>query len=60
MTHRLYHEPVPVILRGAVERQELSVKIAEIDLSAVSDDPSAAFEQLSATDGLLLAGRARR
>ena len=40
-----------------LNRQAPSVKLAEIDLSAVSDDPSAAFEQLSATDGLLLAGR---
>jgi hypothetical protein len=40
-----------------LNRQAPSVKLAGIDLSAVSDDPSAAFEQLSATDGLLLAGR---
>jgi hypothetical protein len=40
-----------------LNRQEPSVKLAEIDLSAVSNDPSAAFEQLNADDGLLLAGR---
>lgn len=40
-----------------LNRSEPSVKIAEIDLSRVSDDPSAAFEQLSAPDGLLLAAR---
>jgi len=40
-----------------LNRQEPSVKLAEIDLSAVSADPSAAFEQLSAADGLLLAAR---
>jgi hypothetical protein len=40
-----------------LNRQAPSVKIADIDLSRVSDDPSAAFEQLSAADGLLLAAR---
>jgi len=40
-----------------VNREQPSFQIAEIDLSAVSDDPSGAFEQLSAPDGLLLAGQ---
>jgi hypothetical protein len=34
-----------------------SFLVAEIDLSAVSDDPSDAFAQLDAAEGLLLAGR---
>ncbi|HKO93834.1 MAG TPA: DUF6748 domain-containing protein [Polyangiaceae bacterium] len=40
-----------------LNRDQPSFQVAEIDLSAVSDDPSAAFEQLSAADGLLLAGQ---
>jgi hypothetical protein len=40
-----------------LNRSEPSFKLAEIDLSAVTDDPSAAFAQLDAADGLLLAGR---
>jgi hypothetical protein len=40
-----------------LNRQDSSFKVAQIDLSAVSDDPSAAFAQLDAADGLLLAGR---
>jgi hypothetical protein len=40
-----------------LNRSAPSMKIAEIDLSRVTDDPSAAFEQLSAPEGLLLAGR---
>jgi len=40
-----------------LNREQPSFQLAEIDLSSVSDDPSAAFEQLNAADGLLLAGQ---
>lgn len=40
-----------------LNRQDPSFKVAEIDLSGVTDDPSAAFAQLDTADGLLLAGR---
>jgi len=40
-----------------LNRSAPGVKIADLDLSSVTDDPSAAFEQLNAADGLLLAAR---
>jgi hypothetical protein len=40
-----------------LNRQDSSFNVADIDLSAVSEDPSAAFAQLDTADGLLLAGR---
>lgn len=40
-----------------LNRNDPSFPVAEVDLSAVTDDPSAAFTQLDAQDGLLLAGR---
>jgi hypothetical protein len=40
-----------------LNRRDASFPIAEIDLSRVTQDPTAAFEQLNAPDGLLLAGR---
>jgi uncharacterized protein DUF6748/Kazal-type serine protease inhibitor-like protein len=40
-----------------LNHRDPSFKVAEIDVSAVTDDPSAVFAQLDADDGLLLAGR---